>query len=265
MEGTKFILRIDPQLLKVAKTGNEKAVLVAMLSFSDNGLGECWASHVKIGKVAGVSDKTVKKSIESTGVFGVVGKKKANGGLVNVYKVRSEYEPLLIKGTKVRSGSEVRGKGSEFEKQHLASRFGVEGYKTIKTRKKEEEEEEKTAKQPNSLSLSYKKKKDSQTPMSEKEKTNININRIFSFYKEKIFPPARIFDTGRANIQARLKEWSVEELLGAIDAFSKNNWWMKRHANNGVFWFFKTDDQVEKFINLTPEESPTEEAFPRYQ
>lgn len=107
------------------------------MTFCNNGLGECWASYVKIGKVAKVSDKTVTNSIDSTGIFECIGKKPTRGGSVRVYKVRSEFELYIPKPTKLRSSSEVGNGSSEFEKLIVSSKLGVAGYKTKETNKEE--------------------------------------------------------------------------------------------------------------------------------
>ncbi len=76
------------------------------------------------------------------------------------------------------------------------------------------------------------------------------IERIFSLYNEKICPGARLTRNGKKLIAERLKEYCPAELEKAIDGFSRNNWWMDNHSGNGVEWFFGSESQIDKFINL---------------
>lgn len=86
---------------------------------------------------------------------------------------------------------------------------------------------------------------------------NINnnniINNIYTYYTQKIYKTSKLTDEGKKKIITRLKSYSEEELLRAIDKFSSNSWWMERNSNQGIVWFFRSDDQVDRFLNLKEE------------
>ena len=147
-----FILRINPKLLKIAQRSTDKAVLMAMLIFSDNGNGECFASHVSIGKVAGCNDKTVTKSIKRTNIFEVIDTRPLQGfRKINVYKARTEYEVLLNISPKARTSSELpitirheartdselKGRSSELGTSPSGVKLGLS---TVKTRNNKKEQ-----------------------------------------------------------------------------------------------------------------------------
>ena len=85
-----------------------------------------------------------------------------------------------------------------------------------------------------------------------KELKNDN-NKIYIAYKEKINSLSRLTDEAKKKIQVRLKTYSEEDLLKAIDNFSKNNWWMEHNSKRGVAWFFHSEDRIDGFMNLEPE------------
>ena len=76
---------------------------------------------------------------------------------------------------------------------------------------------------------------------------------IYIAYKEKINSLSRLTDEAKKKIQVRLKTYSEEDLLKAIDNFSKNNWWMEHNSKRGVAWFFHSEDRIDGFMNLEPE------------
>lgn len=78
----------------------------------------------------------------------------------------------------------------------------------------------------------------------------LTVERIFKVYCDKIHRKARLTKTGINKIKTRLKSFSLEELLDAIEKFSKNKWRMDNNSNNGVAWFFRSDEQIAIFLAL---------------
>lgn len=78
----------------------------------------------------------------------------------------------------------------------------------------------------------------------------IIIERICHSFDEKILPGARINENVKNLIAERLKNYSEDQIEEAITLFSKNDWWMERNARNGPAWFFKSDAQINKFLNI---------------
>jgi len=85
------------------------------------------------------------------------------------------------------------------------------------------------------------------------------IEEVLSFYHEKICAGARLTKEGKKNIAARLKEYLLREIKDAIINFSMNKWWMENHAGEGIEWFFKSEGQIDKWMNLPPSIDNTKE------
>ncbi|MBU4210690.1 helix-turn-helix domain-containing protein [Patescibacteria group bacterium] len=127
-----FIIRIDPRLLTLTGRVEDIAVLLAMFSFSDNGLGQCYASHRTIAKMAHVSDKTVVSAIKRTGLFEKVGEKTIQGGMVNIYEVRNSYAPLLSQPPKVRNSYALNSRSAEVRSAEVGTKCGRVTDNTLK-------------------------------------------------------------------------------------------------------------------------------------
>jgi hypothetical protein len=86
------------------------------------------------------------------------------------------------------------------------------------------------------------------------------IQEIFEHYKRRIQPHAR----GRpdAQIRARLKTWSPDEVRRAIDHFADDAWEMANNAHRGAAWFFKDAGRLESYVHMTPRKE-TPDAGPR--
>ena len=92
---------------------------------------------------------------------------------------------------------------------------------------------------------------------------NRTIGEIHLYYQEKICAGARLTKEGKKRIAERLKEYALHEIEKAITSFSMNNWWMENHAGEGIEWFFKSEGQIDKWINLTPSPENREEKLRR--
>lgn len=85
------------------------------------------------------------------------------------------------------------------------------------------------------------------------ETTTESVDSLYEIFKEKIYPKSRLTAGSRKKIETRLKSWTFEELKQAIDGFSGSSWWMSHNRRRGVEWFFRSDDQIDRFINLKDE------------
>ncbi|MEI6296482.1 MAG: hypothetical protein WCO84_02430 [bacterium] len=81
------------------------------------------------------------------------------------------------------------------------------------------------------------------------------IEEIYGHFKSKIQPGSRICP--KARIKARLKKFSKEEIILAIDKFKTDVWRMANNARLGADWFFRSDQQIEKFLLLEASLTPT--------
>jgi len=82
---------------------------------------------------------------------------------------------------------------------------------------------------------------------------NIKKENTYVSYKEKICKDAKLTERAGRKIKARLKEYSVEELVRAMDSFANNKWWMQHNSNRGISWFFHSEDRIEQFLRLEPD------------
>jgi hypothetical protein len=76
------------------------------------------------------------------------------------------------------------------------------------------------------------------------------INKIYISYKDKICNKSRLLNDGIKKIETRLKTYTCDELIMAIDNFSKNKWFMDNNSGRGISWFFKSDSQIDKWLSL---------------
>jgi DNA-binding transcriptional ArsR family regulator len=76
------------------------------------------------------------------------------------------------------------------------------------------------------------------------------VQKIFESYRDNIHN-ARLTGSAKKKIQTRLKEYTAEELLRAIENFAGSEWWMEHNSHRGLKWFFMTEDRIEQFLNIT--------------
>lgn len=79
-------------------------------------------------------------------------------------------------------------------------------------------------------------------------------NNIYTHFKEKINQRSLLTEEAKRKIGVRLKTFTCKQLIESIDRFSLNKWWMKHNKGRGLAWFFNSDDRIDQFLNLEPEE-----------
>lgn len=77
---------------------------------------------------------------------------------------------------------------------------------------------------------------------------------LYDIYSVNINSKSRLTSSAEKKITTRLKEYSYSELERAIMNFSRDTWWMKNNARRGVAWFFNSENRIDQFLNLEPEE-----------
>jgi len=87
---------------------------------------------------------------------------------------------------------------------------------------------------------------------NKKDKNDKESKEVYASYKEKINESSRLTDKAKDKIKARLKSFSVLDLIRAVENFSLDDWWMEKNANRGVAWFFNSDDRIDGFITMVP-------------
>jgi len=100
--------------------------------------------------------------------------------------------------------------------------------------------------------------------LEEKTRT-LNIKPILNRYNEKIHKLRKkknkyyVTPNSKNKIFKRLEIFSEEEILEAIDNFSRDSWWVSHNAHRGIQWFFHTNDRIELFLNLPKRDQQQEE------
>lgn len=59
-----------------------------------------------------------------------------------------------------------------------------------------------------------------------------------------------INDESKKHIKARLLEYTFEELKLAIERFTQNRWRMEHNINKPLWWFFRSNNQIDTFLGL---------------
>lgn len=84
------------------------------------------------------------------------------------------------------------------------------------------------------------------------------VNELFEYYKKKITFKTVKTKLSHQKIKRRLQEKPIEEnitrfeeLKKAIDMFSGNIWRMNNNRNQGLQFFFKSEDQIVKWLSLS--------------
>lgn len=94
------------------------------------------------------------------------------------------------------------------------------------------------------------KKKKNKEKDEKIEKTVINI---VAFYNERINFRSSLTKKAREKLKNRLTEFTEEQILEGIVNFSEDGWRMAHNKSQGIEWFFRSETQVNKWIELEPE------------
>ena len=83
------------------------------------------------------------------------------------------------------------------------------------------------------------------------------VDEVYAAFKASIQPGSRVCP--RKKIASRLKKFSVAELRLGIANFAADPWRMENNVGGGynAEWFFKSDEQVEKWRDLVPKKATT--------
>lgn len=76
------------------------------------------------------------------------------------------------------------------------------------------------------------------------------VKKVFENFQKKINQNANLTNTAKEKINTRLKIYSLDKLLEAIEKFSKNKWRMENNSDKSASWFFRSDEQIETFLCL---------------
>jgi len=85
------------------------------------------------------------------------------------------------------------------------------------------------------------------------EKMKKDTDTVVQSYIEKINSRSRITEGAIDKVRVRLNQYTVDELLDAIDRFSRSGWWMRNNSRRGLAWFFRSEDQIARFLELEPD------------
>jgi hypothetical protein len=76
------------------------------------------------------------------------------------------------------------------------------------------------------------------------------IMRVYKRFHDQINPYSELRAAEIIRIGERLEEFSEDKLYEAIRHFKSNSWWMQKHSFRCAGWFFKSKDQIKKFMKI---------------
>jgi hypothetical protein len=78
------------------------------------------------------------------------------------------------------------------------------------------------------------------------------VAAVFGEYQKRVHAAARLTDEAKRKIATRLRTWTADELLLAMDHFASDEWEVEHNAHRGAAWFFHSDQRIEQYLNLPP-------------
>ena len=188
--------------------------------------GTCWESPINIAKKLGVDPKTIrkyKKKLVERGWIEIVGthrktKPTIEYRIVDLWELNARYyaDKAREKEKGNNAFSQISGNESSYKKELTPLLKVPDGNKEDQSKKD-----------------LFKK-----------------IESIYTHYVEKIHQSSRLTDGAKKKIQKRLKNYTEDDLIKAIDNFGQDKWCMENNSHRGVAWFFENDDRIDGFLNL---------------
>jgi hypothetical protein len=225
----------------LAESGNfYKAMLyglITSLARKDDNTG-CTASNSYLAKKLNMKDPTTiskyVNELKDEGWFNV--KLNDKGNVRNIFPLGCKPIPLRFtpKGDRVETEG---GDGVETEDSNI-SISNIKEYLLSMPAKEREKVMEQLGES-----------------VSTEEMQAPEVVEIGTYYKEiigsKLDKTPQLNEKGKQKIAMRLRIYKVEDLKKAIDTFSNDSWWMENNAHRGIVWFFKNNERIEQFINLS--------------
>jgi len=229
--GDRKYFTIIPNYIVNHSTVYEQAIYLYMKRVAGEE-GSCWESPKNIAKKLGIAPGTIRK----------YQKELVRRGWIEVVGTHRKTKPTI----------EYR----IVDLWELNTRYYAE-------KTKEKERSQNGFSQRNDTRCSNKnqlvtlqKASDDNKEEPSKEDLSKKIENIYAHYKEKIHESSRLTDGAKLEIKKRLKNYTENDLMRAIDNFSQNKWYMENNPYRGVAWFFDSDDRVDQFVNLPKAEKP---------
>jgi DNA-binding MarR family transcriptional regulator len=196
----------------------EKAVLIALANRANHDTGKCTPSLKRVAEETELSYATVKRAATSLVNKGFITRERQRrtDGSYGSYSYRLESEPEIREsqpGVSVSPGPGVSVSPQEPEVD-------------LEPEVKEEK--------PNGFSK--------------------KVDRIYNHWRQQRKKTRSTYDkispTRRQKIQARLEEFSEDELLAVIDAIAKDPW-PDRRLHDDLTVVFRSREQVERFLEMS--------------
>lgn len=221
-------------------------MLVALGTYADTTTGWCWPKQRALGERLGITRQAVSRALRDLASYGYIEIAEqhdpATGSQIGSrYRLVMDFElPDQFRRTPqpdVAGGVKLTLRTPQPDVADPAT-SEVAGGATSDVAPIEEERPKRNVP----------KERPKKEPAGEVEQS------IFDHYRAKIQPKVRV--NAPEKIRARLATFSADELRQAIDHFAADWWWMKHNSTQGVEWFFRSDRQVERFLNLVPRPEP---------
>lgn len=208
-------------------SAHARLVWIVLQSHANDG-GECWPSLERLAELTGLSRPTVKGCLDCLVAAGLVSRE--HSAHANHYRLHSQ-ESLPCGTVKDVDCEQVQSK-------------------EICTQSK--------ATLPRTVKKLYSNDNHRTITIERDSENEIHMAAIVAHYQAHIHGEARLTAQARTKITARLKEFTVEQIITAIDHFAADHWQMHESGNSrrGLAWWFRSEERVERYVNLQPRASP---------
>jgi Helix-turn-helix domain len=243
-------------------TPTERLTLMALASCADSN-GECFPGVRKIATEAGIGERSVARALnrlEAIGKLKRVHQRRRDGSLM-----ASRY--FLVLPTAIssvgRDSVAAGGDAGAPPSSQVVTTPTDSGSPGTDSQSDQEPRQVTPSSQTPSGKHSQERVSGADAPpvsSAAGDSKDAEAREIYDHYKQRIQPQSRLCPF--AKIRARRKTFSRDDLFEAIDRFASEPWWMRHNARQGADWFFRSDAQIERFMNLSTAVDNHPERYP---
>lgn len=87
---------------------------------------------------------------------------------------------------------------------------------------------------------------------------NRDVEVILKIFNDFIRPLSRkSYPKAEKKIQARLKTYTRDQIIEALNNFSQDEWRMENNREYSLDWYFHSDERIETFLELGRKNKPS--------
>ncbi len=207
-----------------------RMALIALMSFAWK--GDPFPGQERLGKMLGVSDRTVREYLGELVTAEYLLVKRRGRGMTNVYRIN---QTQLLKSVAVAEESSDEEPQTEDQDRKHSS---------VLERKPASDKEVPRTKELTTTPIS---------PANPEVRESATVKQIYNHWREARGKTRSSYDVispnRRNKIKARLKEFPVEDLIAAIDNLSRDPW-PDRALHDDITLIFRSREQVERFLEM---------------